>query len=146
MRIVIQRVQNAEVIINNKLHSSIDYGLLCLVGFCDTDNVVDLEWALKKITTLKLFNNQLSLDDVEGELLIVSQFTLFASVKKGTKPSWYKAAKPDHAKEIYNSFVSICRDKLFERVKTGFFGADMKIKSTNDGPVTIIIDTKNKDY
>ena len=146
MRIVIQRVKSAEVIINDKLYSSIDYGLLCLVGFCDTDGVVDLEWAFKKITTLKLFSNQLSLNDIEGELLIVSQFTLFASIKKGTKPSWYKAAKPEYAQEIYDSFVSICRNKLLKRIKTGVFGADMKIKSINDGPVTIILDTKNRDY
>ena len=146
MRIIVQRVNSAEVIIGDKIYSSIGNGLLCLVGFCETDTKVDLKWAINKITKLKLFKNQLSLNSLEGDLLIVSQFTLFANIKKGTKPSWSKAAKPESAKKIYDLFVSMCQDNFSKSIKTGIFGAHMKIKSINDGPLTLIIDTKNKDF
>ena len=146
MRIIVQRVNSASVIIEDETYSSIGNGLLCLVGFCDTDTLIDLDWALSKITKLKLFKNQLSLDSFEGELLIISQFTLFANIKKGTKPSWSKAANPQSAKKTYDLFVSMCRNIFSKRVKTGVFGANMKIKSINDGPLTLIIDTKNKDF
>ena len=145
MRILIQRVKSGKVIINDQQYSSIKQGLLCFVGFCDSDNTVDFEWAINKIRTLKLFNNQMSLEELEGELLIISQFTLFASIKKGSKPSWSKAAKPEVAKQLYNEFVEICKNQILERVQTGVFGADMQIELINDGPVTLILDTKKRE-
>ncbi len=145
MRIIIQRVKSGKVIINAQQYSSIKQGLLCFVGFCDSDNTVDFEWAINKIRKLKLFNHQMSLEELEGELLIISQFTLFASLKKGSKPSWSKAAKPDVAKKLYNEFVEICKNQILERVQTGVFGADMQIELINDGPVTLILDTKKRE-
>ena len=101
MRLVIQKVNKASIIINNEVFSSINEGLLCYVAFCDGDSDIDLEWSSRKILTLKIFSNHQSLEDIYGDILIVSQFTLFASVKKGTKPSWVKAAKPKDAKILY---------------------------------------------
>ena len=145
MRIIIQRVKSGKVIINHQQYSCIKQGLLCFVGFCDSDNIVDFEWAINKIRKLKLFNNQMSLEELKGELLIISQFTLFASIKKGTKPSWSKAAKPEVAKKLYNDFVKICKNQMLECVQTGVFGADMQIELINDGPVTLILDTKKRE-
>jgi len=145
MRIIIQRVTNAAVNINKNKYSSIQDGLLCLVGFCDTDNANDFKWSINKILNLKIFQNNQSIKDIDGELLIISQFTLFASIKKGTKPSWGRAAKPDVAKKMYDNFINMCNSQMFKKIQTGVFGADMKIESVNDGPITITIDTKNKE-
>ena len=145
MRIVIQRVKSASVVINSELHSSIKQGLLCFVGFCDTDTELDFIWSLNKLLNLKLFKNNSSLEDLNAQLLIVSQFTLFASIKKGTKPSWSKAAKPDLAKKLYNQFINMSKERVGKNLQTGLFGADMQIESINDGPVTLILDTKNKE-
>tara|TARA_B100001250_G_scaffold352573_2_gene325429 strand:+ start:179 stop:616 length:438 start_codon:yes stop_codon:yes gene_type:complete len=145
MRIVVQRVKNASVVINKQEHSSINSGLLCFVGFCDSDTEVDFMWVLNKLFNLKLFRNSKSLIDINGQLLIVSQFTLFGSIRKGMRPSWSKAAKADCAKLLYDQFIMLCKYKKSDCVKTGVFGADMQIESINDGPVTLIIDTKNRE-
>ncbi len=144
MKIVIQRVKSAAVRINDMRHTAIKEGLLCFVGFCDTDNENDFQWAIKKLINLKLFHGNQSLDHINGELLIVSQFTLFASIKKGNSPSWSRAAKPEIAKKLYDDFISICHEHIPGKIKTGVFGADMQIELVNNGPITITIDTKNK--
>jgi len=144
MRLVIQKVTEASVTIDEKNYSYIKNGLLCFVAFCDNDSEDDLSWAMNKVLKLKLFNDGGSLENMGLELLIVSQFTLFANVKKGTKPSWSKAAKPQFAKKLYDLFINMVKNKHPHKVKTGVFGADMKVKLINDGPVTLIIDTKNK--
>tara|TARA_A100001011_G_scaffold205987_1_gene214106 strand:+ start:2617 stop:3054 length:438 start_codon:yes stop_codon:yes gene_type:complete len=145
MRIVIQRVNSASVFINNNKYSFIQDGLLCLVGFCNDDNESDFIWSINKIINLKIFKQNQSVQDVGGQLLIVSQFTLFASIKKGSKPSWIRAAKLDIAKKMYDNFLNICFQKFPNKIQAGIFGADMQIHSVNDGPVTICIDTKNKE-
>jgi D-tyrosyl-tRNA(Tyr) deacylase len=150
MRLVIQRVKNASVTINEKVYSSINAGLLVLVGFEERDTLTDLEWAAQKIINLRIFsdNNQKmnnSLIDVNGELLIVSQFTLHAQTKKGNRPSFVHAAKPDLAIPLYEQFINECKKILPNKVKTGVFAADMQVSLVNDGPVTIIIDTQNKE-
>ena len=145
MRLIIQRVQSASVDINNNTHNQIKNGLLCFVGFCDEDEKSDFKWAINKISNLKLFKNQTSVKDICGELLVVSQFTLFASIKKGTKPSWSKAANPTVAKKMYADFIEMCRDQMGDKVKDGVFGADMQIRLVNDGPVTLILDTKKRE-
>ena len=146
MRLVVQRVQSAKVIIENREYSIIKQGLLCFVGFCDSDTSVDFEWAMNKIKTIKIFNNnKSSLEDLGLELMIVSQFTLFASVRKGTKPSWSKAAPPALAEKLYNDFIKTCKNHMLNPVKTGIFGANMQIDLINDGPLTLIIDTKRKE-
>jgi D-tyrosyl-tRNA(Tyr) deacylase len=144
MRIVIQRVKSAKVIIDNREYSSINNGLLCLVGFCDSDTFVDFEWATNKIKKIKIFNNS-SLEHLGLDLMIVSQFTLFASLKKGNKPSWSKAASPELAEKLYNDFIKTCKNHILNPIKTGIFGADMQIDLINDGPFTLIIDTKRKE-
>tara|TARA_B100001250_G_scaffold408629_1_gene431379 strand:+ start:456 stop:893 length:438 start_codon:yes stop_codon:yes gene_type:complete len=144
MRLVIQKVKEATVNIDNKKYSYIKSGLLCFVAFCDHDLEDDLSWAINKLLKLKLFNNNGSIQNMGLELLIVSQFTLFANIKKGTKPSWVKAAKPGFAKKLYALFINLLKDKHPGKIKTGVFGADMKVQLINDGPVTLIIDTKNK--
>ena len=145
MRVIIQKVHSASVVIDQHVYASINTGLLCFVGFCDDDEKSDFEWAINKILNLKLFQNQSSIQDINGEVLIVSQFTLFASIKKGNKPSWSRAANPDLASQMYDKFVSICKTKLKNNIKTGVFGSDMNIKSINNGPVTLIVDTKKKE-
>ena len=145
MRLVIQKVNSASVLINHYQHCSIGQGLLVLVGFCDSDTKQDFEWAIKKLINLKLFASKLSLKDVNGELLIVSQFTLFASLKKGNSPSWSRAAKPELAKKMYQHFIEICELQLGSKLKTGLFGADMQVQLINNGPTTLIIDTNNKE-
>tara|TARA_B100000427_G_scaffold31201_1_gene22833 strand:+ start:1035 stop:1472 length:438 start_codon:yes stop_codon:yes gene_type:complete len=145
MRIVIQRVEKASVSINDKVYSSIKKGLLCFVGFCDLDTEEDFLWSLNKLLTLKLFPDTCSLQDLNAQLLVVSQFTLFGSIKKGTKPSWSRAANPELAKDLYDKFIRLCKDKLGDNIEAGVFGADMKIESVNNGPLTLIIDTKNKE-
>jgi D-tyrosyl-tRNA(Tyr) deacylase len=146
---VVQRVSGASVTIENKIKSSIDSGLMVLLGVEDADNHDDIEWLASKIMNLRIFNDRqgvmnVSVKDLNGEILVVSQFTLHASTKKGNRPSYLKAAKPEIAVPLYESFVKVLQSNLGKEVKTGEFGADMKVSLVNDGPVTIIIDTKNK--
>ena len=150
MRTVVQRVQHASVTIDEQCVASIGQGMLLLVGFEDTDEPNDLEWTAQKVANLRIFDDadgvmNRSVKDVDGELLVVSQFTLYASVKKGNRPSYIRAAKPDVAIPLYESFCETMSLQAGREVKTGVFGADMKVSLLNDGPVTIVIDTKNKD-
>lgn len=150
MRAVIQRVTQANVVINNSIRSAIANGLLVLVGIEDADTTEDIIWLSGKIVNLRIFNdadgvmNQ-SVIDQGGEILVVSQFTLHASTKKGNRPSYIKASKPPVAIPLYEQFVQQLQTDLGKPVGTGEFGADMKVSLLNDGPVTIIIDTKNKE-
>jgi D-tyrosyl-tRNA(Tyr) deacylase len=146
---VIQRVQSASVEIDQKIKSAIQQGLLVLVGIEDADTDEDIEWLSGKIVGLRIFNDadgvmNISVKDVGGDVLVVSQFTLHASTKKGNRPSYIKASKPDVAIPLYEKFVKAVGVQLGKEVLTGEFGADMKVQLLNDGPVTIIIDTKNK--
>lgn len=146
---VIQRVASASVEIAGTIRSGIDRGLLVLVGIEDADGDEDIEWLAGKIVNLRIFNDQggvmnVSVRDDGGDLLVVSQFTLHASVRKGNRPSYIKAARPEVAIPLYERFVAELAQALGKPVQTGTFGADMKVSLTNDGPVTIIIDTKNK--
>lgn len=150
MRVLIQRVTKASVTINNTIKSTIGKGLLILVGVEGSDNRDDIEWLCNKIINLRIFNDEngvmnLSALDINAEVLIVSQFTLHASVRKGNRPSYIKAAKPDISIPLYNKFCLMLSDKLENRVKTGEFGANMQIELVNDGPVTLWIDSKNKE-
>lgn len=146
---VIQRVKQASVTINNTLKSSISEGLLVLLGIAHEDTQEDSDWLTKKIINLRIFSDaegkmNLSLKDINGELLVVSQFTLHASTKKGNRPSFIEAARPEKAIPMYEQFVQLSEVELGKKVQTGEFGADMQVQLLNDGPVTIIIDTKNK--
>jgi D-tyrosyl-tRNA(Tyr) deacylase len=146
---VIQRVSSAEVSIGNQVSGAIGKGLLILLGIEGADGEEDVEWLVRKILALRIFNDakgimNLSLLDVAGELLVVSQFTLHASTRKGNRPSYIKAAKPDVAIPIYENFLKVCREVLRKDIAQGKFGADMQVSLVNDGPVTIIIDTKNR--
>jgi D-tyrosyl-tRNA(Tyr) deacylase len=150
MRVVIQRVSKASVIIEGEKVASILEGLLILLGIVDDDTVDDINWLSKKIVNLRIFEdeNQVmnkSLLDINGEAIVVSQFTLHASTKKGNRPSYIKAAKPDIAILLYEAFVKQLEIDLGKQIQTGEFGADMKVELLNDGPVTIIIDSKNKE-
>ncbi|WP_447635944.1 D-aminoacyl-tRNA deacylase [Flavobacterium microcysteis] len=150
MKAVIQRVSHASVTIEGEKVSEIQSGLLILVGFEDSDAQEDIQWLSAKIANLRIFGDEndvmnLSVKDVDGEVIIVSQFTLHASTKKGNRPSYIKASKPDIAIPSYESFISQMEADLGKKVQTGRFGADMKVALLNDGPVTIIIDTKNKE-
>lgn len=150
MRAVIQRVTEASVTIDGKVKSSIGAGLLVLLGVEDADAKEDIEWLSAKIVNLRVFNDEngvmnVSVKDAGGNIIIVSQFTLHASTKKGNRPSYIKAAKPETAIPLYEKFVQQMSDDLEKPVLTGEFGADMKVCLLNDGPVTIIIDTKNKE-
>ena len=150
MRAVIQRVENASVKINDQITSSIKTGVLILLGIEMADNVEDVTWLTKKISQLRIFNDEkgvmnLSLFDIDGEALVVSQFTLHAKTKKGNRPSYIHAAHPDKAIPLYNLFISEMDKLLEKKVQTGKFGAMMDISLTNSGPVTIIIDTKMKE-
>lgn len=150
MRAVIQRVSQASVTINNKVKSEINLGLLILLGVEDADGPEDIEWLAKKIAQLRIFGDadglmNLSVQDVVGQIIVVSQFTLHASTKKGNRPSFIRAAKPDVAVPIYEKFVTTLREISGLEVMTGEFGADMKVALINDGPVTIVIDTKAKE-
>jgi D-tyrosyl-tRNA(Tyr) deacylase len=149
MKAVIQRVTNASVSINNSVYSEINQGLLVFIGIEDADSKEDIEWLCNKIIQLRIFNDangvmNFSIRDVSGEFLIISQFTLFASTKKGNRPSYSKASKPDIAIPLYELFLKTLKSSVDLPVKTGIFGADMKVSLVNDGPVTILIDTKNK--
>ena len=146
---VIQRVLKASVTIEQRTTGSIEKGLLVLLGIENEDGLEDIEWLTKKIVNLRIFNDEAgvmnkSLLDVAGELLLVSQFTLHASTKKGNRPSYIKAAKPEVATPLYEDFITALNYILPKPVATGEFGADMKVSLVNDGPVTILIDTKNK--
>ncbi len=150
MRAVIQRVRHASVTINGSAYSKIKNGLLILLGTEDSDEQEDIEWLAKKIAHLRIFNDDqehmnLSLVDIGGQCLVISQFTLFANSKKGNRPSFIKASQPTIAQPLYEQFISELQQHCEHTVKTGQFGADMKVELLNDGPVTIIIDTKQKD-
>ncbi|BDC98334.1 D-aminoacyl-tRNA deacylase [Persicobacter psychrovividus] len=150
MRIIIQRAKNANIVANGIDRGSFSNGLVVLVGIEDTDSQEDIQWLVKKITNLRVFNDEqgvmnLSLLDTGGDLMIVSQFTLHASTKKGNRPSYIKAAKPAIAIPLYEAFVEEAQRVMNKPVYTGEFGADMQINFTNDGPVTIMIDSKNKE-
>ena len=150
MRVVIQRVNKASVSIENQLFSEIKHGLLILCSFENRDNSNDIEWLIKKISQLRIFNDNeglmnKSIIDVDGEILLVSQFTLHAKTKKGNRPSYIHAAKPDISIPLYNEFIDKFNITLPNKIKSGKFGADMQVELINDGPVTIIIDTKNKE-
>ena len=150
MKALIQRVSKASVTIDNKVISSIKNGLVILLGICHDDNISDIEWISKKIVNLRIFNDEQdimnrSIVDINGEIIVVSQFTLMASTKKGNRPSYIKAAKPEIAIPLYEQFITQIESDLNKQVGTGIFGADMKIELINDGPVTIIIDSKKKE-
>ena len=146
MRVVVQRVKHASVTINGTVNGKINNGFLVLLGIQSTDSEQDVDYLVKKVTNLRIFSDKndkmnLSLKDVNGELLIVSQFTLYANCKEGNRPSFIETAKPDIAIPLYEYFVSECK-KIIPVVETGIFGADMKVDLLNDGPVTIIMDSK----
>ena len=150
MRAVIQRVSEASVAIDNEVKSQIGAGLLILLGIEDTDSKDDIDWLAGKIAKLRIFNDELgimnlSIQDVDGEAIVVSQFTLHANTKKGNRPSYIKAARPEKAIPLYEEFVKSIEYQLAKPVGTGEFGAIMHVSLVNDGPVTIIIDTKNKE-
>jgi len=150
MRAVIQRVSKASVTIDNKIYSQIKNGLLVLIGIEDADTAEDGEWLSGKIVNLRIFNDDngvmnVSVKDFNGDILAVSQFTLHASTKKGNRPSYIKASKPEFAIPMYEKFIQQLSNDLGKTVGTGVFGADMKVELLNDGPVTIVIDTQNKE-
>lgn len=150
MRVVIQRVRHASVTIDGKLKSAIQGGLLVLVGIEDSDSQEDIDWLCKKIVNLRIFDDEngvmnRSVLDTGGDILVVSQFTLHASTKKGNRPSYIKAAKPDVSIPLYKAFCAQMEADLGKSISTGTFGADMKVELLNDGPVTILMDTKNKE-
>lgn len=150
MRVVIQRVSSSRVDIDGKTVGSIELGLLVLAGFESTDTHEDLEWTAAKITKLRIFDDNkgvmnLSVTDVNGDILAVSQFTLHAKTKKGNRPSYIQAAPPDIAIPLYENFVKILETEINKKVQTGKFGANMAVSLVNDGPVTIIIDSKNRE-
>ena len=150
LRTVIQRVANASVTVEAKVVAEIQKGLLVFGGIEEADTQEDLDWLVTKITQLRRFNDEnevmnLSVQDIDGDVLVVSQFTLHAATKKGNRPSYIKAAKPDIAIPMYERFVKALESKLGKKVPTGIFGADMKVLLLNDGPVTIQIDSKNKE-
>lgn len=150
MRAIIQRVSKASVTVEGEIISQIGEGLLILLGIEDLDDQTDIEWLSRKIANLRIFNDEngvmnKSAIDADGEAIVVSQFTLHASTKKGNRPSYIKASKPEFAIPLYETFVMQLEQDLGKKVGTGIFGADMKVDLLNDGPVTIMIDTKNKE-
>ncbi|MCR5711694.1 MAG: D-tyrosyl-tRNA(Tyr) deacylase [Prevotella sp.] len=150
MRIVIQRVKHASVTINDVVHSSIQKGYLILLGICEEDKMEDVDWLVKKVVGLRVFDDEnhvmnRSVMDIDGEALVVSQFTLYASYKKGNRPSWFRAGSHEHSIPLYEAFCKQLSEALGKPVGTGEFGADMKVELLNDGPVTICMDTKNKE-
>jgi D-aminoacyl-tRNA deacylase len=150
MKAVIQRVSEASVTIENKIVAQINQGLLILIGIEEADNHEDINWLASKIANLRIFADEkdvmnVSVKDIDGEIIIVSQFTLHAATKKGNRPSYIKASKPEIAIPLYESFISQMEKEISKKIQTGQFGADMKVALINDGPVTIIIDTKNKE-
>lgn len=151
MRVVIQRVSSASVTIDGKVKSAIQQGVFILLGIEDADTDADISWLVKKICQLRIFNDEQgvmnkSLEEINGDALVVSQFTLHASTKKGNRPSYIKASRPEFAIPMYEKFLTEMEQKLAKPVGSGEFGADMKVELLNDGPVTIIIDSQNKDF
>jgi D-tyrosyl-tRNA(Tyr) deacylase len=149
MKAVLQRVTHAELMINNEIYSSINHGLVVLLGFSHHEDTETLEWMKKKILSLRIFNDSegkmnLSIQDVGGELLLVSQFTLYADSRKGNRPSYINAGRPEYSETVYNKFIELVKKEV-PNVKTGQFGADMKITLTNDGPVTILLEKELED-
>ena len=150
MRVVIQRVSRASVTIEGAVKSSIQNGFLILLGICDEDTMEDVDWLVHKIAGLRVFDDEnhvmnRSIMDINGEILVISQFTLFASYKKGNRPSWFRAGSHEHSIPLYEAFCNCLSDAIGKPVGTGEFGADMKVELLNDGPVTICMDTKNKE-
>ena len=150
MRAVIQRVSYARLFVNDEVYSKINKGLLILIGVENNDRINDIKWLAKKICEMRIFSDSnkklnLSVGDILGEIMVVSQFTLLASTKKGNRPSYTKALKPKEAIKVYNNFIAELEKTFMKKIKTGLFGKEMKIELENDGPVTIIIDSKNKD-
>ncbi|NDW17662.1 D-tyrosyl-tRNA(Tyr) deacylase [Dysgonomonas sp. 216] len=150
MRVVIQRVNNASVTIDGDIKSVINEGLLILLGIEDVDNEEDIDWLCKKIINLRIFDDQngvmnRSALDINADILVVSQFTLHASTKKGNRPSYIRASKPEYAIPMYEKFCQVLKNLVGRDIKTGTFGADMKVALVNDGPVTICIDSKNRE-
>lgn len=150
MKVVLQRVSQASVTVDSKIIAEIQKGLLILVGIEDADTQEDIDWLVGKITKIRIFDDEnhvmnLSVQDIDGDIIVVSQFTLHASTKKGNRPSYLKASKPEVAIPLYMSFVKQLEKELGKQVQTGIFGADMKVLLLNDGPVTIQIDSKNKE-
>ena len=150
MRTVIQRVSKASVTIEGQVKSQIRQGMLVLLGICDEDDKEDIEWMVRKIINLRIFDDEngvmnKSILETGGDILVISQFTLYASYKKGNRPSWIKAAKPETAVPLYEEFCRILQLSLGKKIGTGEFGANMKVELLNDGPVTICMDTKNKE-
>jgi len=150
MKLVIQRVNESSVEIDSKIKAEIGKGLLVLIGISQEDNKLDVEWLVNKVLNIRIFNDSdgvmnKSIIDIKGEILIISQFTLMALTKKGNRPSYIKSASHEIAIPLYNYFIELLESKLNNRTKTGIFGADMKVRLINDGPVTIIIDSKNKE-
>lgn len=150
MRAVIQRVTKASVTIEGKINGQIENGLLVFIGIEDADNAEDIEWLSSKIVNLRIFNDEngvmnISAKDINGGILLISQFTLHASTKKGNRPSYIKASKPERAIPLYEQMIRQLSMDLGKEIQTGIFGADMKVELLNDGPVTIVIDTRNKE-
>jgi D-tyrosyl-tRNA(Tyr) deacylase len=150
MKVVLQRVSQASVTIDSKVVADIQKGLLVLVGMEDADTQEDIDWLVGKITKIRIFDDEnhvmnLSIQDIDGDIIVVSQFTLHASTKKGNRPSYIKASKPEVAIPLYKNFVKQLEKELGKKVQTGIFGADMKVLLLNDGPVTIQMDSKNKE-
>jgi len=150
MKVVIQRVSEASVKIDGQIKSSVEKGFLVLLGIEEADTDEDIEWLCGKIARLRIFNDEqglmnLSIDEVKGDVLLISQFTLHASTKKGNRPSYIKAAKPEIAIPIYEKFIRMLEKEMNKKIYTGEFGADMKVSLINDGPVTIVIDSKNRE-
>ncbi len=147
MRAILQRVSQASVTIDQQIKSQIDNGLLVFIGIEETDNQRDVEWMVKKIVQMRIFSDDagkmnLSVQETAGDILVVSQFTLYASTKKGNRPSFIRSAKPEIAIPIYEQFIQEMQHQMQKTIKTGTFGADMKVQIFNDGPVTIILDSK----
>jgi len=150
MRVVVQRVSQSNVKISGEIIGEINEGLMVLVSFVDEDNDTDLGWMTKKIINLRIFNDDegkmnRSVQDIGGDILLISQFTLHGSTKKGNRPSFIKAAKPDFANVMYERFIKVLEQSLGKEIQTGEFGGDMKVSLVNDGPTTIIIDSKDKE-
>lgn len=150
MRVVIQRVKNASVRVDEQVVGAIDHGLLLLLGITQEDSTEDIEWLCRKIVQMRIFGDEndlmnKSLLDIDGEVLVISQFTLHASTKKGNRPSFIAAARPEQAIPLYEQFITVIQDYVPKKVQTGIFGADMKVNLLNDGPVTITMDSKNRE-
>lgn len=150
MRVVLQRVSQASVTVESKIVADIQKGLLILVGIEDSDTQEDIDWLVGKIIKIRIFGDEndvmnCSVQDVDGDIIVVSQFTLHASTKKGNRPSYIKAAKPEFAIPMYENFVKSLEKEFGKKIQTGIFGADMKVSLLNDGPVTILIDSKNRE-